>query len=271
MNAIFDALLSGTAQLMGIKDAAATTNSATHTRASGAAGLATKALAKDASTPSSTSTPTSGATSTSSTDPSTATDPATDAANRFLTLLVTQLQNQDPLNPMDNAQITTQLAQINTVSGINKLNDTVAALAASIGAGQYLQAVSIVGHDVVVPGNDATLANGQSGGGITLPSDADDVTVAISDGTGKVVRTLDLGKQAAGTQFFNWDGKDDAGNALADGQYTFAIAATGGGKPITATALALVRVDGVIPGSSGTSLQLANGSTIDLSQIQQIH
>src|SRR5207302_1350655 len=70
---------------------------------------------------------------------------AKDAADRFLTLLVAQLQNQDPLNPMDNAQVTTQLAQISTVSGINQLNDTVAALGASMGMSQYLQAANLVG------------------------------------------------------------------------------------------------------------------------------
>ena len=73
-------------------------------------------------------------------------------ANRFLTLLVTQLQNQDPLNPLDNAQVTSQLAQLSTVNGINKLNDTMSGLVASFGASQYLQASNLVGHDVMVPG-----------------------------------------------------------------------------------------------------------------------
>src|SRR6202040_3830260 len=81
----------------------------------------------------------------------TAAAPATDGpsiGDRFLTLLVTQLRNQDPLNPMDNAQMTSQLAQISTVTGINKLNDTLSSLSASLGSNQYLQAAGLVGHNV---------------------------------------------------------------------------------------------------------------------------
>src|SRR3982751_1840811 len=74
-------------------------------------------------------------------------------SERFLKLLVAQMQNQDPLSPMDNAQVTSQMAQINTVSGIEKLNSTVAALSSQFTQLQAIQGVSLVGHDVVVPGN----------------------------------------------------------------------------------------------------------------------
>ena len=130
---------------------------------------------------------------------------ATEAADRFLTLLVSQLKNQDPLNPMDNAQITTQLAQISTVSGINRLNDTVAALAASFGANQSLQAASLVGHDVLAPGDKLQLAGGKGQGGFSLAQDADQVLITINDASGRAVRKIDLGSQAAGTQAFAWD------------------------------------------------------------------
>ena len=161
-----------------------------------------------------TSTPTSGsgaATGTSSaasssTSTTSATQAAKEAADRFLTLLVAQLQNQDPLNPMDNAQVTTQLAQISTVSGINQLNDTVAALGASMAVSQALQAASLVGHDVVVGGNDLTLANGTASGGMDLSGNADQVSVTVTDAAGNVVRTMDVGAQKSGTQFFSWDG-----------------------------------------------------------------
>ena len=92
----------------------------------------------------------------SSTDPTAALGGAVSAADteqRFLKLLVTQLNNQDPLNPMDNAELTSQLAQMSTVSGIEKLNATVSSLAAQSGASQVLQSASLIGYNVLSPGN----------------------------------------------------------------------------------------------------------------------
>src|SRR5690349_21740499 len=103
------------------------------------------------------------------------------AEDRFLQLLVTQLKNQDPLNPLDNAQITTQLAQLSTVTGINKLNTTIEAMSASADARQFLQATSLVDHDVVVPGNTFALAEGAGHGAFDLKADADQVTVTVTD------------------------------------------------------------------------------------------
>src|SRR5438128_414166 len=92
-------------------------------------------------------------------------------ADRFLTLLVTQLKNQDPLNPLDNAQITSQLAQLSTVSGINQLNTTLSSLSASMDAKQYLQAANLVGHYVVADGNAMTLADKKATGAFDLAAD----------------------------------------------------------------------------------------------------
>jgi flagellar basal-body rod modification protein FlgD len=196
---------------------------------------------------------------------------AQDAADRFLKLLVAQLQNQDPLNPMDNAQVTTQLAQISTVSGINQLNDTVAALGASMGVTQYLQAASLVGHDVVIGGNDLDLASGKAQGGVELGTDADHVVVTVQDASGNVVRTMDLGAQKAGDQFFDWDGKTDGGTAAPDGHYTFSVTATAGGKAVTFDTLETARVQGVVSTNSGAMLQLPHGAQIAFADIKQIH
>ena len=213
-------------------------------------------------------------TSTSSTNSSSATpsaDATADAADRFLTLLVTQLKNQDPLNPLDNAQITTQLAQISTVSGINKLNDTVASLASAFTAGQWLQAAGIIGHDVVTQGNGIDLKSGTAAsGGISLADKADSVTITIADASGAVVRTINLGAQAAGPQFFAWDGKTDAGKAAADGHYTFSATAKSGTGSVAATTMSVAHVDGIVPGQAGVSLQLAGGGQIALSDIFEI-
>ena len=196
---------------------------------------------------------------------------AKDASDRFLTLLVAQLKNQDPLNPLDNAQVTTQLAQISTVSGISQLNDTVAALGASMGISQYLQAATLVGHDVVLGGNDLALADGKVQGGMQLSGAADHVTVAISDAAGNVVRTLDLGAQEAGTRFFDWDGKSDSGSAVPAGHYTFAVTATAAGKAVTFDTLMHATVEGIVSTPSGALLQLNDGNQIAFDAVKQIH
>jgi flagellar basal-body rod modification protein FlgD len=225
---------------------------------------------KDATT-SGTSSASSTSSSASSSSANSAAQAASDAADRFLTLLVAQLQNQDPLNPLDNAQITTQLAQISTVNGINQLNTTVSSLGASLGVTQYLQAASLVGHDVIVSGNNIDLADGTAQGGMTLNADADIVKVTISDASGNVVRTLDLGAQKAGTQTFAWDGKTDAGGTAPDGHYTFAITATAAGKAVSFDTLMAAHVDGVQTTASGPTLQLAGGTQVPLAQVVQIH
>ena len=207
--------------------------------------------------------------------PSAAAAPASDGpsiGDRFLTLLVTQLRNQDPLNPMDNSQMTSQLAQISAVTGINKLNDTMSALAASMGANQYLQSAGLVGHSVLVPGNNLLLASGAGGGGLNLATNADRVVVTISDASGNAIRRIDLGAQSAGTQSFAWDGHTDAGALAADGMYTFTVQATQGGTPVTADALMSGHVDGVVAGANGTTqLQLGRLGRVDLTQIIEIN
>jgi flagellar basal-body rod modification protein FlgD len=196
---------------------------------------------------------------------------AQEASDRFLTLLVTQLRNQDPLNPLDNAQVTTQLAQINTVSGINRLNETLTALAASLGATQYLQATGVVGRNVLVPGSQLQLAAGSAVGGVTLQRDADRVVVTISDAAGRTVRNLDLGALPSGATSFTWDGNTDAGAAAADGIYTIAVAATASGSAVSADPLASAKVVGLYPGKDGALLDLGRLGRIELSKVIEIN
>lgn len=193
------------------------------------------------------------------------------AADRFLTLLVTQLRNQDPLNPLDNAQITSQLAQLSTVSGINKLNDAFASLQASFQANQYLQATGLVGHDVTVAGNKLTLTDGTSNYGIAFGASADHVTVTIADASGRVVRTIDAGNQPAGVSRLAWDGRADNGSVCADGAYTVSVTASSGGKPVAADSLTIARVTGIVPGNNGTLLQLGSLGIVDLAQVLQFN
>src|SRR3989338_9720049 len=115
---------------------------------------------------------------------------AADTQDRFLKLLVTQMKNQDPLNPMDNAQVTSQMAQLSTVSGIDKLNVTLQALSDSMTSNQSLQAASMIGHGVLVAGNGVDLANGSGYGGFELTESAERVNIAIKDKAGVLVRNI---------------------------------------------------------------------------------
>lgn len=193
-----------------------------------------------------------------------------DAQDRFLKLLVTQLKNQDPLNPMDNAQITSQMAQISTVSGIDKLNATLQSMAASFSADQSLQATAMIGHSVLVPGTQLQLQNGKAQGGVSLLQAADNVVVSIIDGSGQLVQKVNLGAQAAGVLAFQWDGVTHSGASAAPGNYTFSVQAVQGGNKIDAVALALGTVGGVNQGANGTTLKLNGMGQVALSDVKQV-
>jgi flagellar basal-body rod modification protein FlgD len=195
---------------------------------------------------------------------------ANEAQDRFLTLLVTQLKNQDPLNPMDNAQITTQMAQISTVSGIDKLNATLQSMAASFSAGQSLQATAMIGHGVFVPGSALKLENGAAAFGLELAQAADSVVLSVRDGAGALVHQAELGPQPAGVLGFEWDGATDSGAAAAPGSYSFALEAVQGGKKIDATALALGLVSGVTQGKDGVALKVEGMGSVALTDVRQV-
>jgi flagellar basal-body rod modification protein FlgD len=191
--------------------------------------------------------------------------------DRFLKLLVTQMKNQDPLNPLDNAQVTSQMAQLSTVTGIDKLNATVQALSDSMTSAQSLQAATMIGHAALVPGKQIDLLKGASNAAVELSQPADKLTVTISDAKGNVVRTLELGAQdAAGVIGFKWDGMDDAGAAVADGSYTFKASAVLAGTKSTPTTLSYGMVNSVSLTSSGAMLNMGSLGEVGLDAVRQI-
>lgn len=192
------------------------------------------------------------------------------AQDRFMTLLVTQMRNQDPLNPLDNAQVTSQLAQLSTVTGIDKLNATVEALMGSYQASQSLQAASMIGHGVLVPGSRVNLSEGKALMGIELTDPADSVQVRILDSAGRAIHTMDLGAQRAGLVPMAWDGATDSGAAAADGQYTFEVTAMRGGQRTTATTLSFGAVTSVSTNAQGVKLNLPGIGEVNLSEVRQI-
>lgn len=213
----------------------------------------------------------SGASSSASSSTGTSTN---DLQNTFLRLLVTQLKNQDPTNPMDSSQMTSQLAQINTVTGISQLNTTLTSLASQLSAGQNAQSSLLIGQNVLVPGNTATVSSGSSSGfGFSLSEAVSDLKVTIKDSSGNVVNSVDLGAQAAGTVPIAWKPTDSAGNTLPDGTYTIsAQGITGtGGVSSGVTTLSGQQVVSVVQQSSGKQgLLLRNGTTVDTTSVAAI-
>lgn len=198
-----------------------------------------------------------------------------DNEQRFLKLLVTQLNNQDPLNPMQNAELTSQLAQMSTVSGIEKLNSTLSGLVSQTGSNQVLQAASLIGYNVLSPGNQIATTAPKDGEepatvpfAVQLPGTAGDVQVKIVDAAGRTVRTLELGSMAEGVNAVTWDGKADDGSTVLVGNYSFTVVASNDGTAVEATALTFAQVAAVKQGTNGVTLELVNGRSISLDDVR---
>lgn len=214
----------------------------------------------------------SGAASSSSAA-SAATDAASTAINEqdFLQLLTTQLQDQDPTNPVSDADFFSQIAAFSEVSGIDQLNTSFSSLASSLQTSQTLQAASLVGQTVLVSGNSGQLTGSGLSGTVTVPASGD-VQVGIYNSAGSLVNTLDLGVQSAGTVPFTWNGQDSSGNAQATGTYTIKATVGSGSSAQTASTEVAVQVLSVVPnGSSGIELDLEGVGEVPLSSVQQIN
>ena len=198
-----------------------------------------------------------------------ATSSASDAGSqdRFLKLLVTQLQNQDPLSPMDNAELTSQIAQINTVTGIATLNTSVQSLSSQFLQMQSLQGASLVGKDVIVPGNKLDIANGAGQGGFELTSAADAVKVEVMSPAGRVLDTLNLGAQSSGMHSFDWA----AGTYDNTSNLTFRVTATSGSTALTSTALMRDKVDAVSTSGDALMLELDRSGQVAYSTVRAIN
>lgn len=187
--------------------------------------------------------------------------------DRFLKLLVTQLKNQDPLSPMDNAQLTSQIAQINTVSGIATLNTSVQQLSTQFLQMQSLQGASLVGKNVIVPGNKVDIADGVGQGGFELASAADAVKVEVLSPAGRVLDTLNLGAQSSGLHSFNWaSGSYDATSNL-----SFRVAATSGSTTLSSTALMRDKVNAVSTSGDALMLELQSTGTVAYTTVRAIN
>ncbi|KQP13753.1 flagellar hook assembly protein FlgD [Pseudorhodoferax sp. Leaf267] len=200
----------------------------------------------------------------SSTSNSTSTAQATQ--DRFLKLLVAQLNSQDPMNPMDNAQMTSQIAQLNTVTGIETLNATVTGMLSQLASLQTLQGATMVGRDVLVPGSRVAVADGVGRGSFDLGGAADAVKVEIRTPGGTLVDTLQMGNLAAGRQSFEWDATKYAGSETLQ----FKVTATNNNTAVTATALERAKVGSVSNENNTLMLQLAGRDAVAYSAVKAI-
>jgi flagellar basal-body rod modification protein FlgD len=172
---------------------------------------------------------------------------------------------------MDNAQLTSQLAQISTVSGMQTMNATLSQLLSQVSASRAMDSAALIGHTVMVPGKQVSVAGGVPGKfGLDLPSTADAVTVDVLDKDGNVVRTIDMKGQTAGVHNVAWDGKNNAGAAVADGDYTFKVTATANGTSVQPVALVYGKVQSISGDASGVLVDLGDGQTANVDDVRRI-
>jgi len=200
--------------------------------------------------------------------------------DKFMTLLVTQLKNQDPMNPLDNAQLTSQFAQLSTVTGVNKLNTTMEAMKSSYQAAEQLQAANLIGRGVLVAGDKVGLSGGKAIMGVEIGSSADNVQVVVTDPrTGKDVQTINMGPRQPGIVPIAWDGipdmskvdKDGKPITLRDGNYLFRVVAERGGERLKdAKTLSFDSVTSVTTSATGVKLNLPSVGVVSMADIKQI-
>ena len=189
---------------------------------------------------------------------------------QFLTLLVAQMKYQDPMNPMDNAQMTSQIAQLNTVSGINQLNTSVQGLADQLGSMQSLQASSLLGRSALLAGDSIQLTGGFSEFAADLESPVSDLKVTIRNESGQVVFEQAMGEQDAGLLGIVWDGKTTAGEAVPDGSYRVSLTANQEGTTTSVEPLVMAEIQSVSLNGGETLLGFGERGERPLSSIDRL-
>jgi flagellar basal-body rod modification protein FlgD len=193
--------------------------------------------------------------------------------DQFMQLLIAQLKNQDPLQPQENGEFLSQLAQFDTASGIKDLQDSFNNFTSTMQSNSALQASSLVGRSVMAPGGFANLETGQNvTGQIDLSSSTTKLNIEITDSAGQLVKTIPMGTQASGTVNFSWDGTDNSGNSLPAGGYRIRAYADVGTESIAQDVMVSAKVDSVTIGQGGQGLRLnlAGLGSIDFSAVKEI-
>ncbi len=192
----------------------------------------------------------------------------------FLTLMLAQLQNQDPTSPVDSNTFLTQLAQLSEVQGITQLNTSFSSLSTSLASNQALQASSLLGHQALVNSTTAQLASGATvSGAVNVPQTTSSVVLSIANSAGTVVQTVNLGAQSSGLANFSWNGTQSNGSQAPAGTYTLSAAYAGA---TSSSAAATTLVNGTVEsvsmgaGSTGLTLNVSGVGSVPYSSVQTI-
>ncbi|HEV6968157.1 flagellar hook assembly protein FlgD [Roseateles sp.] len=198
----------------------------------------------------------------------TSTKNAAETQDRFLKLLVAQMNNQDPLNPMDNAQVTSQMAQIQQVTSLSTLDTSIKSLGGQLGQMQALQSISLVGREVAVPSDKIQVVNGVAEGSYELDGAAKTVKLEILGPAGNVIDTQQLGAQGSGRQTFTWK----AGTLASEGgEVKYRITAANGTAAVTSTTYAYDKVNAVYSENGSLKLNLDRLGPVDYTAVSAVN
>ncbi|PCI53513.1 MAG: flagellar biosynthesis protein FlgD [Methylophilaceae bacterium] len=166
--------------------------------------------------------------------------------------------------------MTSQLAQLSTVTGIDKMNSTLETFIANMQSSQSLQMSNLIGRDVLVEGNQLSFDGTGGYFGVELPISTDDLTVTINDAAGNQIRQLNFGNQSEGIIPMSWDGYDDNGTQVENGNFTFNVSATIDGEDVDVTSLSLTRINSISTNGAGIKLNLGNSDSVTSEDLKQI-
>ena len=187
----------------------------------------------------------------------------------FLTLLTTQLQNQNPLDPLDTNQFTQQLVEFASVEQKLKTNDSLSTLVSLQQTAQSTQALSFVGKNAVVKGDTTDLVNSQAAWELSIPS-ASNLTVNITNSSGQTVFTGKFAVNAGNNQPFVWNGKSNDGTQNPDGQYKLTATATDSSGKSVGVGTEVVGTVSSVDLTQSPPLLTINGQSYTVNQIQSI-
>jgi len=192
----------------------------------------------------------------------------------FLELMVTQLKNQDPFEPMENGEFLSQIASFGSVSGLEQLNESFSSLSASLTSNQALQAGSLIGREVLIPASTGELKLGEAVRGmVELDSSTQNLVLNVSDAAGQLIRQVQLGAHGAGPVEFSWDGIDKAGLFAPPGEYRIQVLAgySDGTEDLQTYLYSHVESVSVGTGYEGLTLNLDNQGSVSFDDVKQIH
>jgi len=195
------------------------------------------------------------------------------AQEDFFALLTQQLSYQDPFEPVDNAEMVSQMTELNTSEGVAQLNEQMASLTSTMTSNQALQASTLVGQQVLTSGTQIYNENGQGGSGqLNIDRPTKTATVRITDEVGQLVKTIPLGDLSSGNTQFEWDGTDSAGNPVADGRYNITATGNQDGSNASLPVSTYARVQSVSLNNAGgeTKVNLAGLGSINLSDVKEV-